>query len=111
MRSKGRGVTDAESRPSANLLPPTRALAARSLTRSHVMIGYVACCLTPLFLCIGLPVRWLLKQEWPQLRRMLYFPIAGQARWEHRTQRQRLLHLLGGKELLSAVRVEGVRSW
>ena len=28
-------------------------------------------------------------QEWPRLRRALYFPIAGQQRWEHATQRQR----------------------
>lgn len=31
---------------------------------------------------------------------MLYFPIAGQARWEHRTQRDRLLRRLGGQELV-----------
>lgn len=61
---------------------------------------YLLCCLTPGALCVCLPLRWLLKQEWPQLRRMLYFPIAGQSRWEHRTQRTRLLRRLGGKELV-----------
>ena len=32
-------------------------------------------------------------------RRALYFPIAGQARWQHKTQRARLLKLLGGNEV------------
>ena len=64
------------------------------------MFFYLFCCLTPGALCVCLPLRWLLKQEWPQLRRMLYFPIAGQARWEHRTQRDRLLRRLGGQELV-----------
>ena len=33
------------------------------------------------------------------MRRALYFPIAGQPRWEHHTQRQRLLSRFGGQQL------------
>ena len=49
-------------------------------------------------LCLGLPIRWVLRQEWPQLRQSLYFPVVGQVRWEHRRQRARLLRRIGGVE-------------
>ena len=56
--------------------------------------------LVPLVLCLYLPFRYLVRQEWPKLRRAIYFPIAGQARWEHKTQRVRLLRRLNGVEIL-----------
>ena len=43
------------------------------------MIGYAFACLPPL-LCVGLPLRYLLRNEWPRLRQMLFFPLAGQMR-------------------------------
>ena len=64
-----------------------------------LLFGGCCCVATPLA-CILVPVRWLVNQDWPQLRRALFFPIAGQRRREHRTQRDRLLRALGGKELL-----------
>ena len=63
------------------------------------MLLTIAILLIPLLLCICVPFRYLVNQEWPRLRRALYFPIAGQARWEHRTQRVRLLRRFGGVEL------------
>jgi len=63
------------------------------------MLLAIAILLIPLLLCICVPFRYLVNQEWPRLRRALYFPIAGQARWEHRTQRIRLLRRFGGVEL------------
>jgi len=63
------------------------------------MLLAIAILLIPLLLCICVPFRYLVNQEWPRLRRALYFPIAGQARWEHRTQRVRLLRRFGGVEL------------
>ena len=59
----------------------------------------VGACATP-GAAILYAIRWLIKQEWPQLRKALYFPLAGSARWEHRTQRERLLRRFGGTELL-----------
>ena len=50
------------------------------------------------FLCIFLPIRWALRQEWPGLRQSLYFPVVGQVRFEHRRQRSRLLRRIGGIE-------------
>jgi hypothetical protein len=50
-------------------------------------------------LACGYLFRYLTSQEWPRLRQALYFPIAGQSRWEHRTQRLRLLQRLGGVEV------------
>ena len=49
--------------------------------------------------CCCLPLRYLLSHEWPKLRQMLYFPLSGQMRWEHRTQRTRLLRRLNGVEV------------
>ena len=37
-------------------------------------------------LCCCAPLRYLLSNEWPRLRQLLYFPLSGQMRWEHRTQ-------------------------
>ena len=65
-------------------------------------------CSTLFATCVYAPFRWLTKQEWPRLRRALYFPIAGQSRWEHKTQRARLLHRFGGVEL--TLRTEDERS-
>jgi hypothetical protein len=64
------------------------------------MLALFAAIIVPIFLCIYMPFRWLTSQEWPWLRRALYFPIAGQARWEHATQRMRLLRRLGGVPVL-----------
>ena len=52
-------------------------------------------------LCCCAPLRYLLSNEWPRLRQMLYFPLSGQMRWEHRTQRQRLIRRLGGVAALA----------
>ena len=49
--------------------------------------------------CCCIPLRYLLSHEWPRLRQMLYFPLSGQMRWEHRTQRTRLLRRLNGVEV------------
>lgn len=49
-------------------------------------------------ICIGLPIRWVLRQEWPSLRQSLYFPAVGQVRFEHRRQRNWLLRRVGGME-------------
>ena len=49
--------------------------------------------------CCCIPLRYLLSNEWPRLRQMLYFPLSGQMRWEHRTQRTRLLRRLNGVEV------------
>ncbi|KAL1526005.1 hypothetical protein AB1Y20_020829 [Prymnesium parvum] len=58
-----------------------------------------ACLLVALpVLCVGLPIRWVLRQEWPTLRQSLYFPVAGQVRFEHQRQRARLLRRIGGVE-------------
>ena len=64
------------------------------------MFALFAAIIVPIFLCIYMPFRWLTSHEWPWLRRALYFPIAGQARWEHATQRMRLLRRLGGVPVL-----------
>ena len=50
-------------------------------------------------LCCCAPLRYLLSNEWPRLRQLLYFPLSGQMRWEHRTQRTRLLRRLNGVEV------------
>ncbi|KAL3924169.1 MAG: hypothetical protein SGPRY_003995, partial [Prymnesium sp.] len=47
-------------------------------------------------LCLTLPIRWVLRQEWPTLRQSLYFPVVGQVRNEHQRQRARLLRRIGG---------------
>jgi dienelactone hydrolase len=57
------------------------------------------CCVGCQFACVVAPVRWLLRQDWPKLRQALYFPLAGQVRWEHATQRQILLQRLGAVEV------------
>ena len=57
------------------------------------MIGYAFACLPPL-LCFGLPLRYLLRNEWPRLRQMLFFPLAGQMRPGQNIQRARLLRRL-----------------
>jgi hypothetical protein len=57
------------------------------------------CCVGCQFACVVAPVRWLLRQDWPKLRQALYFPLAGQVRWEHATQRQILLRRLGAVEV------------
>lgn len=56
-------------------------------------------CIGCQFACVVAPVRWLLRQDWPKLRQALYFPLAGQVRWEHATQRQILLRRLGAVEV------------
>lgn len=61
------------------------------------MLGTLLLCLLLLLsACVIVPVRYLLGQEWPRLRRALYFPIAGQSRMHHDIQRERLLNRLGG---------------
>ena len=50
-------------------------------------------------ICCCAPLRYLLSHEWPRLRQLLYFPLSGQMRWEHRTQRTRLLRRLNGVEV------------
>ena len=62
------------------------------------MIGYAFACLPPL-LCVGLPLRYLLRNEWPRLRQMLFFPLAGQMRPGQNIQRARLLRRLNGVEV------------
>lgn len=63
------------------------------------MLFTVVLLLLPCVVCVCVPFRWLTSQEWPRLRRMLYFPIAGNERPEHRAQRQRLLIRHGGVEV------------
>ena len=63
----------------------------------------MAAILIPIFLCLYLPFRYLTRQEWPLLRRALYFPIAGSMRWERArwgARRQALLQRLRGVELV-----------
>ena len=62
------------------------------------MIGYAFACLPPL-LCFGLPLHYLLRNEWPRLRQMLFFPLAGQMRPGQNIQRARLLRRLNGVEV------------
>ena len=52
-----------------------------------ISLPYLAL-LGTLVLCVVLPFRWLFGHRWPRLRQALFFPLAGQMRWEHRTQRQ-----------------------
>merc|ERR1740117_2538896 len=66
-----------------------------NLFTSSVTILLLCTC----FVCVLLPLRWLVSQQWPRLRQALFFPLSGQMRWEHRTQRQRLLRRLGGEEV------------
>ncbi|EOD21175.1 hypothetical protein EMIHUDRAFT_201940 [Emiliania huxleyi CCMP1516] len=56
-----------------------------------LLFGYSCCCY--------LPYRYLVGFEWPRLRQLLYFPLAGQLRWEHATQRALLLRRLGAEEV------------
>ena len=73
-------------------VPGAREPAALVSMSALVMLGM-------LVLCVVLPMRWLFGHRWPRLRQALFFPLAGQMRWEHRTQRQRLLKRLGGEEV------------
>ena len=66
------------------------------------MLIFFYALLTLCGLCCCLPLRYLLSHEWPRLRQMLYFPLSGQMRWEHRTQRTRLLRRLNGVEVTLA---------
>ena len=50
-------------------------------------------------LCVAVPLRWILRQEWPRLRQTLYFPLSGHCRREHAAQRQRLLRRLNAIEV------------
>ena len=59
------------------------------------LLCFVGCQLT----CVIAPLRYLLRHEWPTLRQALFFPLAGQVRWEHATQRQVLLRRLGAVEV------------
>ena len=83
--------------PPLLLLVGTRSSRNSPLTPTP-MIGYAFACLPPL-LCFGLPLRYLLRNEWPRLRQMLFFPLAGQMRPGQNIQRARLLRRLNGVEV------------
>ena len=91
--------SQALSSGSAARLVSASAAALSVFSAWATMLIFIYALLSLCMLCCCAPLRYLLSHEWPRLRQMLYFPLSGQMRWEHRTQRQRTLKRLGGIEL------------